>query len=460
MVDFLIKNGSVVTPQGIMKLDIAVEKGTIVALGQPGQLPSAKQTLDVSGLHVLPGLVDEHVHFREPGLTYKEDFKTGSRAAAAGGVTTVFDMPNTVPPTATVEAFKEKVDLANGRSYVDFGIYGVITQDNLNQILPMAEAGAIGYKLFMGETTGYIKCPDDGHLYEAFIKVKKSGLRVGAHAENDRVLQLLKGKLINLGRTDPRAHLESRPAFAEAEAICRALIISEAAGNPFHVFHLSTLQGLKQIVDAKQRGLPITAEVLVGHLLLDDSAYETQGNLIRLNPPIRPREHQQALWEGLKKGWIDAIATDHAPHSYEEKTADNVWEAACGFIGVETALPLMLTQVNEGILSLQRYVQAACESPARIWGLYPRKGVIRVGSEADFVVVDLAKEWVIEGRKLHNKNTLTPFEGWRVRGLPRYTILRGEVIMDKGEIIGTPRGELVRPNKLEAEDAPYFLAAP
>jgi len=204
---------------------------------------------------------------------------------------------------------------------------------------------------------------------------------------------------------------------------------------------------------AKSKGFPVTAEVLVGHLLLDDGAYETHGNLIRVNPPIRSREHQEALWEGITHGWIDSIATDHAPHSLEEKTAENVWQAACGFIGVETALPLMLTKVLEGRISLERYVEVACENPARIWGLFPRKGAIRVGSDADFVVVDLQKVWVIEGRNLHSKNTLTPFEGWRVVGMPRFTILRGQVIMADGEVQPPPRGELLRPTRAVSGNA-------
>ena len=234
------------------------------------------------------------------------------------------------------------------------------------------------------------------------------------------------------------------------------MILSEAAGNPFHVFHLSTREGLELVINARCKGLPVTSEVLVGHLLFDDEAYEKLGNIIRLNPPIREREHQEALWEGIRRGWIDNIATDHAPHSEEEKTAENVWDAACGFIGVETALPLMLTQVNKGRLSLEHYVRLACENPARIWGLYPRKGVIQVGADADLVLVDLAMQDTIEAKKLHNKNTLNPYEGWKVQGIPITTILRGQVIMRDREIIGPPRGELVKPIRKSIDKANYY----
>jgi dihydroorotase (multifunctional complex type) len=297
----------------------------------------------------------------------------------------------------------------------------------------------------MGETTGYIRCPDDGYLYEAFRKVRKTRLRVGAHAENDEILQRLKSRLMAEGRTDPRAHLESRPAFAELEAISRGIILSEEAEIPFHIFHLSTREGLEQIVQAKRKGSSVTAEVLVSHLLLDDSYYEKLGNRIRLNPPIRTPEHQKALWEGINRGWIDNIATDHAPHGIEEKLAKNVWDAACGFIGVETALPLMLTQVIAERLDLKRYVYLTSEKPAKLWGFYPRKGAVQVGSDADLVLVDLKKKGRIESERLHSKNPITPFDGWKIQGLPQYTLLRGRVIMAGGEIVDTPCGEWLRP---------------
>jgi dihydroorotase len=444
MVELKITHGNLVTPQGIVQADLALKEGRIFAIGDLRDHPKAAAVIDASGLMVLPGLVDDHVHFREPGLIHKEDIPTGSRAAAAGGVTTVLDMPNTIPPVATAEAFRSKRALIKGRSYVDIGLYGVIVQDNLSELEALAREGAIGLKVFMGETTGYIRCPEDGLLLQAMRKAALLGLRVGAHAENDSILQTLKGDLIAQGRTDPIDHLASRPAFAEEEAISRGIVLSHAAGCGFHVFHLSTKEGLELIARAKRKGLDVTTEALVGHLLLDDEHYEKLGNRIRLNPPIRSKAHQDALWNGLRRGWIDAIATDHAPHTRDEKLTSNVWDAACGFIGVETALPLMLTEVNRGRLSLETYVRLSSENPARIWGLYPRKGILQVGSDADLILVDMKAEAFIEGNRLHNKNTLTPYEGWRVQGLPRYTILRGEVIMAEGELLEPPQGQFLR----------------
>ena len=445
MAQLIIQNGTVVTPNGSFQAEIAVKDGKIWAIGGKGSLPEGAEKIDATGLHVLPGVIDDHVHFREPGMTYKEDFQTGSMAAAAGGVTMVFDMPNTAPPLTDVKSLNEKVALARGRSYVDFTFYAAITDSNVEDIRPLAEAGIAGFKVFMGETTGYIRCPNDGLIYEAFRRIKETGRRVGAHAENDAILQHIKARLVAQGRKDPIAHLESRPSFAEAEAISRAILLSEAAGNPFHVFHISTKEGVEHVRQAKSKGLPVTAEVLVSHLLLDDSDYGRLGNLIRLNPPIRTLEHQKALWEGIKRGWIDNIATDHAPHSREEKTAEDVWKAGCGFIGVETSLPLMLTEVNKGRLSLEEYVRLASENPAKIWGIYPRKGSLQIGSDADLVLVDLKKEGTIDSEKLHNKNRLTPYHGRRVKGVPRYTIVRGQVVMAEGEVKGPPVGEWIRP---------------
>ncbi len=447
MIDLLIKNGTIVTSHGTFEAGIAIKDGVIVAIGAVADLPQTKDQLDAKGLFILPGIIDDHVHFREPGLEYKEDFESGSRAAAAGGVTTVFDMPNTTPPLTTVDNFQQKLALVNGRSFVDFGFYAVIVPENITQLIDLSSAGIIGYKLYMGETTGYLRCPDDGILFQAFQRARDAGLRVGAHAENDWILQSMKSSLIAQGRTDPRAHLDSRPTLAEEEAISRGILLSEAAGNRFHVFHLSTRQGLERIIDAKRKGLPVTAEVLIGHLLFNDEAYEQLGNQIKLNPPIRSREHQDAVWEGLRQGWIDVVATDHAPHSYDEKMEENVWKAAAGFIGVETALPLMLSEVNKGRLSLEQYVRVASENPAKTWGIFPKKGTIQIGSDADLVLIDLKKTDIIEAKKLHNKNRLTPYENWKVKGVPIYTILRGRIISAEGEVVGPPCGELVKPRR-------------
>lgn len=445
MFDLLVRNGTLVTEAGRFEADLAILDGRVAAIGHG--LGAARETVDARGLHILPGLVDVHVHFRDPGLTYKEDFGSGTRAAAAGGVTTVHDMPNTQPPVATATIFRDKLAAVREKAHVDFGLYGIVLPDNEQQLEAIAAEGAVGFKLYMGETTGHNPCPDDGVIFGALRRTGALGLVIGVHAENNPVLQRLKSELKAAGRTDPRAHLDSRPWFVEAEAVARAAQLAEGAGGRLHVHHLSTRQGLERVVAAKQRGVSITCEALVSHLVLDDTAYETYGNLAQLNPPIRQREHVEALWAGIAVGQIDCIATDHAPHSAEEQARENVWEALGGWIGVETMLPLLLTQVAAGRISLERLVSLTSANPARIYGHYPRKGSLQVGADADFVLVDLAARYRLDQARLHSKTPLTPFDGWQLAGRPVATYLRGGCIMRENEILGAPGGRQLRPNQ-------------
>lgn len=442
MLDLVVRGGTIVGPDGSVRADLGVRDGRVVAVGEG--LGPAAETVDADGLHVLPGLVDVHVHFREPGMTAKEDFGSGSAAAAAGGVTTVFDMPNTDPPVATAARWREKRALVEPKAHVDFGLYGVVAQDNEHELPMMAAEGAMGLKLFMGQTTGDNPCPDDGVIFTAFRIAAAHGLTVGAHAENDPVLQRLKRELRASGRTDPRAHLESRPPFVEAEAVTRAATLAAAAGNRLHIHHVSTREGLERVVEARRRGTRITCEALVAHLLLDDAAYDVHGNLVQLNPPIREREHVEALWAGVADGSIDCVATDHAPHTAEEQSREDVWSAFGGFIGVETMLPLLLTQVAAGRLTLERLVALTCARPAAAYGVYPRKGSLALGADADFVLVDVARRHRLAGALLHSAHPVTPYEGWDVTGLPVATYLRGRCVARDGKITSEPRGRLVR----------------
>lgn len=444
MYDLIVKNATVATSLGQFAADVAVANGKIAALGRA--LGPAAAEVDATGLHLLPGLIDIHVHLRDPGTTYKEDFASGTLAAAAGGVTTVFDMPNTRPAVSTAETLRQKREIVSPKAHVDFGLYGVILQDNEDDLAGLAEEGAIGFKLFMGETTGNNPCPTDDAIFGALRRIGRLGLHVNVHAENNPVLQRLKTELKATGRTDSRAHLESRPAFVEAEAIGRVIAIAEGANCPVHIVHVSSRPGLETVAWAKSRGVRVTCEALIAHLFLDDSVYERCGNLAQINPPIREREHLEALWAGVLDGRVDCIATDHAPHSEEEQARENVWEGVGGFIGVEVMLPLLLTRVAEGRLSLEQMVRLTSESPARLYGLYPRKGSLAVGSDADFVLVDLKRRYILDRHQLHSKHPVSPFEGWPVVGRPVATFLRGDAVLREGDVVGTPRGQMLRPN--------------
>lgn len=439
--DLVVRGGTVVSHESSERVDLGVRDGRIVAAGE--RLGPGEAEVDATALVVIPGLVDPHVHLREPGMTEKEDFHFGTRAAAAGGVTTVIDMPNTLPPVTTAEGFAAKLALVRPKAWVDFGLYGMLAQDNADEIAAMAALGALGLKLFMGQTTGDNRCPDDGAIFTGLRRARDAGLVVGVHAENDMVLRLLADELRASGRIDPIAHLESRPSFVEEEAISRILTLARAVGTQLHIHHLSTAAGLRLLTAARVAGQDVTGEVLVAHLLLDDRAYGTYGNLIKLNPPIRPAADVAALWEGVHRGQLDVLATDHAPHTAAEQSEADVWKAPGGFIGLETMLPLMLTEVAKGTLTLPRLVRLAAWRPASIWKLADRKGHLSVGADADFNLVDLSAPGVIDQERLHSRHPISPYQGWPTTGAVRATYLRGGLVAKDGAVLGDPRGAFV-----------------
>jgi allantoinase len=452
VVDVIIKNGNIVTPLSTTRGHVLIKDGKVLEIMVRDTLPEAREVIDATGLHVLPGLIDPHVHFRSPGLEYKEDWDTGSQAAAAGGITTVIDMPNVLPPTSNVEGFEAKLVCAK-KSYVDYGLYAVIIEGNMDQILPLAEAGVVGYKIFLGETVGNIPAPQDGEIIDAWRIMAQTGLRCGVHAEDNGIILYLRKKLQAQGRKDPLAHLESRPAVAEAEAISRAILFAREAGSKLMIFHMSAAEGVELIRRAKDSGVDVVGETGPHYLIMEgeDMVRRGLGSLLKMNPPIRAKEHGEALWRGLLDGTIEVIGTDHSPHTPEEKMAENpmddIWKAIPGGPGVETNVPLMLTQVNAGRIGINQYVKVQAEGPARAWNLWPRKGNLGRGADGDVTIVDMRKEGVIDRNKLHSKSKVTAFHGFRVKGMPVYTIVRGNVVMKNGEIYGGPAGQLLRPCK-------------
>jgi dihydroorotase len=445
--DLVVKNGVLVTPEATLKAGVAITGGKIVAVARDEDLPEGKEVIDVKGNYILPGLIDGHVHFRDPGLTYKEDFETGSMAAACGGITCVIDMPNTKPICGDVASFKEKKEIAESKSWVDFGLIGVIIGENIPQIVPMADAGVVGFKIFMGETVGAIPAPDDGAILEALGYVAKAKRRVGVHAENNQIMQHLIKKLKAAGRTDPLAHVEARPNIAEAESISKIILLAEATGAKVHIYHMSSKEGVDLVKTGKERGIDVTAETGPHYLLMEDKDMLKLKSILKMNPPVRSKDNADRLWWGLLNGYVDCIATDHSPHTVEEKTNDNIWDAIPGFTGVESSVPLMLTQVNAGKLTLNQYVKLASENPAKVWNMYPQKGSVRIGSDGDLTIVDMKKEGVIKSENLHSKTKVTPFNGWKVKGMPIYTIVRGKVVMKDGQLVGTHSGRIVIPAK-------------
>ena len=443
--DLVVTNGTVVTPHVMYAADIGVVGERIAAIAAPGELAArAGQLVDATARYVLPGVIDGHVHFREPGLEYKEDFGSGSRSAVMGGVTTVLDMPNTLPTTSTAELVEQKRRLAESKAYCDFGLYGLLVQDSVEQMRPMAAAGVVGFKCFLGRSTGDIGPPDDGRLLEGMAISAGLGLRCAFHAENDAIMQYRIQQLRAAGRTDALAHVEARPVLAEVESIQRVGLFAAAVGARIHILHLSSADGLAAIEEWRRKGVDITCETTPQHCFLTSDEMLHLGTILRINPPVRERGHGDVLLSGLASGLVTSIATDHSPHLRSEKVKDNIWDAVSGFAGVEISLRLFLTYgVNAGRMTLQQLVRATSEGPARACGLFPRKGAVEVGSDADIVIVDLDFEDVIAESRLHGKNNLTPFEGHRTRGAAVATILRGQVVMKEGKLVGEPHGRMV-----------------
>jgi dihydroorotase len=456
--DLLVKNGTVVTPDGTFQADVAVTDGKFSAIAASGTLDiAAAEEYDATGLHVLPGVIDGHVHFREPGLEYKEDWRTGSTAAVYGGVTTVVEMPNTKPKTDTPENVDLKRRLAEEKSYVDFGIIGLLVQDSVPALRPMAEAGVVGYKCFLGETIGNIPAPDDGMMLDGLREIAATGLRIGFHAENNEIMQHLIRKFKEEGRKDPQAHVDSRPALAEVESIQRMGLYARHTGTRIHIFHLSSRDGLDMIDEWRAKGVDVTTETGAHYVFKKAEDMDQTGVRLRMNPPVRygSEGHGDYLLQGLRDGRVNQIATDHSPHTQEEKLTGDIWTAISGFPGVETSVAYFLTNaVNTGRMTLEEFVRASSEGPAKTWDMYPQKGVIALGSDGDLTIVDLKKEGVVRDDELHSKNHVTPFDGDQLRGMPVGTIVRGQIIMRDGELVGQAAGRMVRPNVARTADEP------
>jgi len=438
--DLVIRNGTIVSAHAVTEGSIAIKDGRILSVGADEAMPAARESFDARGLHVLPGAIDVHVHFRDPGYPDKEDFASGTAAAAFGGVTTIFDMPNTIPPTGTPEVLAAKHAMAAQKACVDFGLYGLLGEDTIEHVPALVAGGVIGFKLYMGNTFGKIPSPSTGAMLEAFEVVAPTGKRVSLHAETNSIMERRQERLMQAGRHEPLAHIASRPAVVAIEAVSRAAILAEWTGARIHILHISSAEELRPLREAKARGVDITGETCPHYLLLSTDDYREFGGIIRVNPPVREPRNREPLWAALADGTIDLVATDHAPHTPEEKTRNDIWAVDCGFPGVETQMPLMLTEINHGRMSICDYVRLSSFNPARIWGLYPRKGAIQVGSDADLAIVDLAREETLRDADLQSHSKISPFNGRRVKGLPLHTLVRGRFVMKDRKLADGVRG--------------------
>ena len=438
--DLIIRNGKIVSPDTVFEGSIAIKDGRVLAVGADSAMPQAKESFDGSGLHILPGAIDDHVHFRDPGYPHKEDWESGTAAAAFGGVTCVFDMPNTIPPTGTGDILAAKHKIAAAKAHVDFGLYGLLGDDTIAHVPDLVASGVIGFKLYMGNTFGKIPSPDTGAMLECFEVAAATGKRVSLHAENNDIMERRQKRLMAAGKSDQWAHLAARPNVVAVEAVSRAAILAEWTGARINVLHISTAEELRPLREAKARGVDITGETCPHYLMLSTEDYDRVPGVIAVNPPVREKCNQEPIWAALLDGTIDVIATDHAPHTAEEKTRADIWTVDCGFPGVETQMPLMLTEVNAGRMSICDYVRMSAYNPARIWGLYPRKGALMPGSDADIAIVDLARDHIIRDAEIQSRSKISPWDGRKVKGLPVHTLVRGRFVMKDRKLISATKG--------------------
>jgi dihydroorotase len=432
--DLLIRGGTVATPNGIAPADVGVIAGRIAAIGA---FPDAKsaELFDARGLHVLPGVMDTQVHFREPGNSHKEDLASGSLAAILGGVTSVFEMPNTNPPTTTRAAIEDKLARARGRMHCDHAFYAGATPQNIGALAELEKMpGVCGIKAFLGSSTGTLLLNKEEDILAALKAGKR---RVAVHSEDE-------DRMIARKHLAERGKPETHPVWRDAEAARmsteRVLRLARAAGRRLHVLHVTTGDEIPLLAAAKDVA---TAETTPQHLTLSaPECYERLGTYAQMNPPIRDESHRQALWEAVRQGVIDVIGSDHAPHTREEK--DKVYpDTPSGMPGVQTLATILLDHVNKGNLSLERFIDLTASGPQRIFGI-AAKGRIARGYDADFTIVDLGLTRTIENKWIASTCGWTPFDGMKTKGWPVATILRGHIVMRDFAATGAAMGQPVR----------------
>ncbi|MDQ8731476.1 dihydroorotase [Bradyrhizobium sp. LHD-71] len=432
--DVILKSGTVVNQDGESLRDLAIKDGRIAAIGALGGA-SAAEIIDCKGLHILPGVIDTQVHFREPGLTHKEDLETGSRAAVLGGVTGVFEMPNTDPLTVTEATFADKIKRGTHRMHCDFAFYIGGTRENYEQLPVLERArGCAGVKVFIGSSTGSLLVEDDEGLRRIISVIRR---RAAFHAEDEYRLNERKGVRIE---GDPRSHPLWRDEVAALTATKRLVNIAREFGKRIHVLHISTRDEMEFLKDHRDVA---SVEVTPHHLTLTaPECYERLGTRAQMNPPVRDALHQAGIWDGVTQGVVDVLGSDHAPHTIEEKSK-NYPASPSGMTGVQTLVPIMLDHVNAERLSLARFVDLTSAGPQRLFNI-AGKGRIMAGYDADLTIVDLKREETITNKWIASRAAWTPYDGVKVKGWPVGTFVRGRRVMWQGELTAPSQGEPIR----------------
>lgn len=441
IVDSVLTNAKAYFKSEVVDCSIAIEEGKIFKIGKETQMPSADQKVNLKNLLVLPGLIDAHVHLRDEGKAYKEDFFSGTAAAAAGGFSTVLDMPNNDPVTMSMQTLRKRMEIAARKILVNVGFYSEFP-DDLGKLPGIVSEGAVGFKLFMGCQVGGLDIDRDEQIKEAFFEVSKLTVPVAVHAEDKYLLNLNEQRLKQAKRNTVDAFLMAHSEEVELKAVQRALKTSDQTGVHLHFCHVTTQTSLNAIVESKKLGKTVTCEVTPNHLLLSTADLDCNRKLLIMAPPLR--NNVEALWQGINDGTVDSLGSDHAPHTLEEKSASSIWDVKVGVPGLETTLPLMLTMVRKNRLPLSRMVELLAEKPAKIFNL-KGKGKLEEGNDADLTVVDFNQKWTICASKFKSKAKFSPYNCLEVIGKPVKTIVNGSLIMDDGEIVAKPgSGVIVR----------------
>jgi dihydroorotase len=430
--DLILKGGTVVNQDGTGVRDVGVTNGRIAAIGDLGSA-SAGETIDCRGLHILPGVVDSQVHFREPGLEHKEDLESGSRAAVLGGVTAVFEMPNTNPLTTSEAALADKVSRASARMHCDFAFWVGGTRENAGDAAELERLpGAAGIKVFMGSSTGDLLVEDDEGVASILRNTRR---RAAFHSEDEFRLRERQNLRVD---NDPSSHPIWRDEIAALQCTERLVRIARETRARIHVLHISTAEEIAFLEHHKDVA---TCEATPHHLTMSSDDYARLGTLLQMNPPVRAARHRYGIWHGISQGVVDVLGSDHAPHTLEEK-AKAYPASPSGMTGVQTLVPIMLDHVNSGRLTLERFVDLASHGPNRIFGM-ARKGRIAAGYDADFTVVDMKRTETITNAQAGSKAGWTPYDGKQVTGWPVGTIVRGIRVMWQGEIVTPSQGRAV-----------------
>lgn len=465
-----VRNGTLVTPSGSFRADVICEGEQISSIEASGLSRIGGEDIDASGMLVFPGFIDPHVHSREPGLTQKEDFSHSTAAAAAGGITTILEMPNTVPPIMDVDALRERANQHRPVASVDFGLWALsLGAENLDDLPALLDAGAVGVKLFWGyalhkatkqllynvgdaASSEIIEPPGLKEVLDVFDMVASARGLLAAHCE-DRAVVERSERIHGRQLSNYSDLLNLRPDTAEAASVGLGVEFARYTGCRFHVVHMASGRATQLVRQAQGQRIPVSAETCPHYLTLSDESYPRIGPLMKVYPPIRLRADQAALRQAVVDGTVTSVGSDHAPHTIEEKSEPLSTQPA-GIIGVETIARLMLNEAAEGRIPVERLAWILGEGTARLYGLYPQKGAILPGSDADFTIVDPDRGWTIKNEELHSKNPISPWNGWSGRWSPVWGILRGRPIMHDGRVLSEPSGRWVGSSRSAAFGRP------